>query len=134
MKLFLKILRTFFVILGILFLFIILSVVYLYQTDFYGIKTIINSEKNINDSGENNKVLDDAKASVSQNKNTETVLSSEQEKRLIEAGIDPDAVPSKITPEMKDCFIEKIGEDRVREIESGSNPSTIEMIKAGSCL
>ncbi|HKK54142.1 MAG TPA: hypothetical protein VJ926_01335 [Patescibacteria group bacterium] len=124
MNTFLKTLRVFFVILGVIFFLLIVAVFYLYQTDFYGIKTMINYEKEeVTTTNDINKTEDKNSA-----------LSAEQEAQLESIGVDPATVPSEVTPEMEDCFIQKLGEERVREIEDGSSPTALELIKAKPCL
>jgi len=124
MNTFLKTLRVFFVILGVIFFLLIVAVFYLYQTDFYGIKTMVNYEK------EEVTTTND----VNETEDKNPALSAEQEAQLESSGINPATVPSEITPEMKACFIEKLGQERVEEIESGASPTPLEFIKAESCF
>lgn len=63
-----------------------------------------------------------------------TLLSEEQEQSLRSAGIDPAIVPGEITPEMEQCFVDKLGQARVNEIVAGAKPTTLEMLKASVCL
>ena len=49
-------------------------------------------------------------------------------------GIDTEELLSKITPEMEQCFIEKLGEERVNEIVEGDSPTAADLFKARSCL
>ena len=125
MKIFLKIIRTFFVVLGVIFFLIIIAGVYLYQTDVYGIKTLLNYE---NSSTEVNSDNDNDEQSAN------PALNTEQEEQLRDLGIDPAALPTEISPEMHECFVEKLGEERVREIEEGDSPTPLEVIKTEPCL
>jgi hypothetical protein len=61
-------------------------------------------------------------------------LTEEQEKMLETFGIDASTLTSEMTPEMQECFIEKLGEQRVMEIIGGATPNAIDLFKAGSCL
>jgi hypothetical protein len=124
MNKFLKVLRVFFVILGVIFFLLIVTVFYLYQTDFYGIKSIVNYEKEEVTTTNN----------VDQTEDKNSALSAEQEAQLESIGVNPAKVPSEISPEMKDCFIQKLGEKRVKEIEAGGSPTVSEVIKAKPCL
>ncbi|OGF24846.1 hypothetical protein A2331_04865 [Candidatus Falkowbacteria bacterium RIFOXYB2_FULL_34_18] len=64
---------------------------------------------------------------------TQTIPMTEEQRRAVENfGIDPDSIV--ITPAMEDCFVEKLGEQRVSEIKNGSAPGVLEMVKASSCL
>jgi hypothetical protein len=129
MKTLLKILRVFFVILGVIFFLMIVAGLYLYQSDFYGIKTIVSYEKEDLSTSENNNANN-----LNESEDKNPALSAEQEAQLEGIGIDPAQVPSEISPEMEDCFIQKLGEERVREIEAGASPTTLELIKAEPCL
>ena len=62
------------------------------------------------------------------------LLNDDQEQKLINAGVDLEKLPAQITPEQKSCAIEKLGEARVQEIISGSQPSSLEIIKLMPCL
>ena len=62
------------------------------------------------------------------------LLSAEQEKTLQSYGVDVSQLPSSITPGMKDCFIEKLGQDRANQIVGGASPSALEIFKAKACL
>lgn len=62
------------------------------------------------------------------------LLSAEQEKTLQSYGVDVSQLPSSITPGMKDCFMEKLGQDRANQIVKGATPSALEIIKAKACL
>src|SRR3989339_799211 len=64
---------------------------------------------------------------------TQTVTKDQRKREGVENfGIDPDSIV--ITPAMEDCFVEKLGEQRVSEIKNGSAPGVLEMVKASSCL
>ena len=62
------------------------------------------------------------------------LLSDKQEAMLENAGINVSTLPTTISPEMKDCVIKAIGEDRVNEIISGSAPGLMDILRAKSCL
>ena len=62
------------------------------------------------------------------------LLNETQEKALEAIGIDVSKIPSEITPEMEDCFVEKLGEERVIEIRDGADPTGIELFKARDCI
>lgn len=62
------------------------------------------------------------------------LLTDEQEKRIIETGIDINKIPTEITAEQEECGMEKIGEERLLEILNGAKPSLSEILKALSCL
>lgn len=62
------------------------------------------------------------------------LLDDQQENRLRSIGIDPAKLPTEITPEMENCFILQLGEDRIREIIDGATPSPLDILRGQSCL
>ena len=63
---------------------------------------------------------------------TAVPMTSDQRKAVEAFGINPDSVV--ITPAMEDCFVEKLGQQRVDEIVTGDVPGAFELFKASSCL
>jgi len=61
-------------------------------------------------------------------------LSAEQEATLQAIGVDVSALPSEITPNMENCFVQKLGQKRVDEIKAGSSPTPAEVVKSQGCL
>lgn len=78
------------------------------------------------------KIDPDTKEVVSEDKNS--LLNEEQEKALESYGVDVEALPQEVTPEMSACFIEKLGEERAMEIVDGATPGPLEIFKAKECL
>ncbi len=62
------------------------------------------------------------------------LLSEDQEKSLIEAGVDIRKLPTKISKAQKQCGLEKLGQKRILEIEKGAKPTALEIIKLSACL
>ena len=62
------------------------------------------------------------------------LLSPAQEQTAASLGIDVTQLQTEITSSQRDCSVEALGEERVKEIESGSTPSAIEIIKAKHCF
>jgi len=62
------------------------------------------------------------------------LLNEDQEKVLQSYGVDPAQLPTEITPQMQQCFIDKLGQDRAAQIVAGSAPSPTEIFKARDCL
>lgn len=62
------------------------------------------------------------------------ILNAEQEAKLESFGVDVSQLPTTISPEMQECFIEKLGQDRVNEIIDGATPNPIELFKAKDCI
>jgi hypothetical protein len=120
-----KILNIFFTSLGFIFFILILFGIYFYVADPLNLKPLfMNSESDSVETAEvNNESVDRNPA-----------LNSDQEAALEKFGIDPANVPSQITAEQEDCFVEKIGEQRVQEIKAGDTPTSIEFFKAKDCI
>lgn len=62
------------------------------------------------------------------------LLSEDQEQMLENIGINPQIVPTEITPEMEDCARGALGDERVDQIIQGATPSTIDLLKAQACF
>jgi hypothetical protein len=108
MKNFLKIVRSFFVFLGIIFFILILGLTYLWIADPFNLKVFIPSDTSF----------------------SETVKGINSG----EFNVDEIDIPSEITPEMEECFVEKLGQKRVEEITDGDDPTANDILKAGVCF
>ena len=105
MKIFLKILNRFFVFLGVIFFVIIIALSYLWVKDPFGIKDLVNI-KDLSSSSLNN----------------------------IDIG-NIDVNNFNLDSDKESCLIEKLGENRFREImEEGEEPGFNDLLKAGPCL
>ncbi len=62
------------------------------------------------------------------------LLSADQEKALENIGVNVESLPQELTPAMQACFVQKLGENRTKEIVSGSAPSAVDFFKAKDCL
>ncbi len=60
-------------------------------------------------------------------------MTPEQEAALRQVGVDPNKIPP-ITPEMQQCFAERLGVERVNQLASGQEPTITDIITAGPCL
>lgn len=67
-------------------------------------------------------------------KDDHPLLSESQEDILETFGIDVSSLPRELTPEMEQCFIDKLGQERVNEILEGATPNVIDFFKAKSCI
>ncbi len=72
--------------------------------------------------------------STGENIDKHPYLTDEQEKTLETVGIDPAKLPTEITPQMEECLSQKLGDDRIKEIEQGAEPGMMDLIKAKDCL
>lgn len=137
MKILVKIIKGFFITLGVIFFFILIALAYLFIADPFNLKPLFkaytsspveisNSATNaLNGNVTNNEVKEGTK---------NPLLSDEQAATLRSLGIDPANLPSEITPEMQKCFTEKLGDKRTQEIIKGSTPTPIDFLQARSCL
>lgn len=117
-----KILNIFFVTLGVIFFVLVLIGTYFYITDPLNLKPIFFGTE-MTDS-----------TSTNSDAGGHPLLNESQEKALRTFGIDPNDVPSEITPEQEACFEEKLGEKRVSEIKAGDSPTPTEYFKARDCI
>lgn len=63
------------------------------------------------------------------------LLSAEQEQQLEAIGIDPAELPQEITPAMEQCFIDELGEEKVKAFSTGEqSPSPLDALKTRHCL
>jgi hypothetical protein len=103
-----KFLNIFFVTLGVIFFIIILVGGFMF----------------LSSGGESDEVVID--------KNP--LLNETQEKTLEKFGIDPADVPSEISTEQEQCFVDAIGAERVAEIKAGDSPTATEFFKSKNCI
>lgn len=113
--------------LGVIFFILLLIGVYFYITDPLNLKPIIF--------GSDLTVITEETAEPEDTIiDMNPALNEKQEKALETFGIDPDTVPSSITPAQESCFIEILGQTRVNEIKAGDLPTATEYFKAQSCI
>jgi len=75
------------------------------------------------------------KATTTNTENSDKpVFSLAQENMLSKAGIEPESISSEMLIQKEACFIEKLGEQRVKEIKAGDIPNPMEIYKAKSCF
>lgn len=156
-----KIILYFLALLGSVFLIILIGLTYFYITDPFNLKPLIfgtefkiestmdlkeESTKKTESVAVPTKVLDENVNTIVEDvKSTDVVsttkavvsdftLSQAQKDALLNLGIPPEAVPTVISAEQEQCFIQVLGEERVKEIKAGAIPGTFEFIKAQSCI
>lgn len=137
MKIFLKILNRFFVVLGIIFFIIILGMAYLFVADPFNLKplfssfnitpsTVIDVAGLINNTQNTTSPTSDTK--------TNSLISAQQEQILKAIGVNPDTLPTEITPALEKCLLEKVGAQRAEEIAKGADITTMDFLKASACF
>ena len=130
-----KFFTIFFVTLGVIFLILILMGAYFFITDPLNLRPLLFN------SGGGSFEARDANGNSDSESNTSAsesgggpTLSASQEAALRAVGIDPSNLPSTITAEQEDCFVEKLGSERVGEIKAGGTPTFEEFIKGRDCI
>jgi hypothetical protein len=130
-----------FVTLGAIFLILILIGVYFFVTDPYNLKPLIFGSGPTKSQFTNTNTPKPNTGSESSTTDTSAgagtsgfQLSDAQKQALIDLGIDPASVPSTISAEQEACFVSVLGAARVAEIKAGAVPSTIELLRAKSCI
>ncbi|MBM3257975.1 MAG: hypothetical protein FJZ05_02055 [Candidatus Nealsonbacteria bacterium] len=120
-----NILKIIFIILGVVFTMLVIAVIVFFVLDPFNLKPLLsNLFANLQTS---------LPASTG-GSDKHPFLSEDQEKLLETIGVNPEGLPTEITPEMEKCFIETLGAERVKEIMEGAAPSPIDFFKAKGCL
>lgn len=133
-----KFFTIFFVVLGVLFLIQIILITYFVVADPFNLKPLFFSSsdyvaESIMDVSPEESVTD-TPASQKESVDAHPALSESQEAALESVGINPASLPSTISPEQEQCFIEAIGSARVEEIKAGGSPTPTEIFRARGCL
>ncbi len=124
----LRILNIFFVGLGIIFFIVILGGCYVWLADPFHIFSWGVSPASL-------MKMMTGKADVKiDNVDKNPLLTEQQEAQLEAIGINPATLPSQITPAMKICFAEKLGQERAGQIMGGSSPTPMDFFKVQSCF
>ena len=61
-------------------------------------------------------------------------LTNQQEVILESIGIDPQDVPTEISPAQQKCAVDILGEERATEIVTGGTPTVSEIFKVKPCF
>ncbi len=61
-------------------------------------------------------------------------LTTQQESILESVGINPEDVPTQITPQQQECTTSILGAERINKIMAGEIPTLIEIIQIKSCF
>lgn len=127
----LTVLKYFFLTLGIIFFLLLLTLGYIWIADPFHIREVLPEDTSVVDVV---RTVASPAPIEEDGVDKHPLLSETQEAQLEAAGIDPAALPTTITPEMQTCAIEKLGEERVRELMGGADPTAADLLRAGSCL
>lgn len=113
----LQLLRYFFVTLGVIFFILLLGISFIWFTDTWGVRTVIEYTL----------------APKSITINSASTGSVEQAQALEEAGLDV-SLFTDLSTVQEVCFIARLGEVRVAEIVAGAMPSAAEILQGAPCL
>lgn len=82
------------------------------------------------------KQADEIKTQQNKATSSQTIFefSDQQKSALEKAGLKTESLPVQSILNKEDCFKQKIGEDRVKEIKSGSVPTAMEIFKSKDCF
>lgn len=126
-----KILTTLFVTFGVLFFILIFAVIIFIAVDPFGLRSLPGSNitvKSVFETAVSNNQLD------IDNIDKNPLMNESQEAVLESIGVNPSDLPAEITPSMEECFIGKLGEERVEEIIQGGSPTVYEFLRASDCF
>ena len=126
-----KLLKFFFCTLGVIFFLILCALAYVWFADPFGIRPVVLEF--ISSDAPIPQRLESALTKTTTALDANPALNPAQEAALRTVGIDPSALPTSVTPEMKECFIEKLGAERVNEIVAGETPTAIEIFQTKDC-
>ncbi|MBD3311560.1 MAG: hypothetical protein GF349_03625 [Candidatus Magasanikbacteria bacterium] len=116
------------IIIALFIIAVIALAIWFWVADPYDLKQFLKTD--LSDSKSNEQMTQ-----TDESTDKHPLLDTEQEKTLEKIGVDVEALPTEITPEMEACFREKLGDDRVDQIVSGEDEvGTFDYIKAGACL
>jgi hypothetical protein len=127
-----KFLNIFFATLGVLFFVLIIGGVSVY---IFSSMTGSKLPSTISVPGAQNETAATTETgSAAVSADTHPLLSETQEKALKTFGIDPATLPTSISPAQEQCFIEKLGAEKVAVIKNGAAPSATDLFMARDCI
>ena len=126
----LKFIKFILITLGVLFLIIILVAAYFWFADPFEIRSFTSSEISIQSA------LNTVSGNTIEIDNIDKnpLLDEVQEAQLETLGINPEDLPSEITPEMETCLLNALGNERATQILEGNQPTGADFFKSKHCL
>lgn len=109
MNIMMKLIKGFFIVLGVIFALLIAGGTYLYVADPFGFKPIVNSF-------------------------LESPAGTTEVPRNDDGSIDREAAAESISAEQEACFYSALGEERANEIRAGADPTPTDFFKARHCI
>jgi len=131
-----SLIKNFLMTMGVLFIILIIGAVYFFVADPLEIRPVISclmGDCAVEDTlPDESQTSEDGTPALVEDKNP--LLNASQEKMLESIGVDPAALPQKITPEMLTCASDKLSEERVAALMNGSEPTVQDFIAARECV
>ncbi len=124
-------------VLGIIFFILLIALAIFYIVDPYNLKPLFFGSQSQAMISEAKPVIERSAGPESQSietKEQQKFLTKEQKDAIDRAHINTNILPKEITPELLICFEDRLGTERVKEIQSGSVPSPLELLNARSCV
>ncbi len=145
-----KILRALFAVLGMVFFGLLLALAYVVVADPFNLSPVVDvlwqsgttapkdtvSGTDVAPPAASPSVKADATDPNGASASTPAAagLSAEQTAALKTVGVDPNTLPTTISPDQEACFIGILGASRVAEIKSGATPTATEFFAARGCI
>lgn len=146
----LRILRHFFVTLGVIFFFLLIGAAYFMIIDPWHLRALLWSSvtgfttelpvvpaifsPNATATVSTTSASVATPAPVSTAETSIKFLNEAQKAALKKMGVNPDSLPATITAQQQACFVTALGQARVDEIMAGAVPTTFEFLRAAACL
>lgn len=134
----------FFAILGVIFFFVLCGLAYVWFADPWNIRPFFEMTKKATTTnfagtpqageGGGGGGTPTASKVVNEQVDNHPALSQEQEAALEQVGVNVDALPTTMTPDMEVCFAKKIGVGRVADIKAGASPTPSEVALGLPCV
>ena len=128
-------LTYFFVTLGVIFFVVLWGLAYVWFADPFNVRPLISlmtaDSEVAGEVEQQARPIGDSSETSPTDKNSK--LSPEQESALKAIGVNPESLPSTLTPEMEACFVATLGQARVAEIKGGESPTPQEVFASRSC-
>ena len=125
----LRIIRHFFVTLGVIFFILIIAGISFIVIDPWHIRPLLWPKTTTVTPTSTGTTPTSSTAPAAIN-----FLNESQRAALQKFGIDPASLPTTITASQEACFVGVLGQARVDEIKAGAVPSALEFLRASACL
>jgi hypothetical protein len=139
-----RIIRLFFMGMGVLFVLLLGGLGYIVVADPFHIRPLLTlllepandagAETVTTDTPASEPTMEASSTAVTPGTSPASEPTSAQREALESVGINPESVISNITPAQLACFVSILGSARVAEIKAGAVPTSAEFFSVRSCL